>query len=427
LLFFVSLLLSRLESAESSSRQGQEQATLEAAKKEGKVNVYMYRYGKVLDVFRNDYPEIRPFLLTVTGAQIITKVMAERRAGRNLADVVGLGSSNYRILHQQGKMLEPIQPALMLPEVIDESRWFGGKHRYLDPDNKYVFAYLANASYAQLYCNTNLINPKEFTSYYDLLKPKWNGKIVALDPRSKTEIGGTMQFLYYNPELGPAFIKQFFGNKAITFSRDSRQMIDWLGQGRFAICFGCSGALKAKNQGLPIEIFDTSPWKEGASFSVGAVRSHFRANHRIPTRQKFSSIGIFLVRAKWHCRNSAIRMSRPTPHARIFPKTRCFHNIDSLRAGVTSTVRGRNTKISKAHSRSQRRRWREDEVGTVDLGSGDVSFRGKAEKSFFGRISHGVYPESIRRVRDDSMKLSRAACRVFFFKIRAANRCLHTR
>jgi len=267
--FFTSVLASQLEAAETSSRQSQWEATLEAAKKEGRVNIYMYRYGKVLDVFRSDYPEIRPFLLTGTGAQIITKIMAERRAGRNLADVIGLGSSNYRILHQQAKILEPIQPALMLPEVIDESRWFGGKHRYLDPEAKYVFAYLANASYAQLYYNTSLINPKEFTSYYDLLKPKWNGKVVALDPRSKTEIGGTMQFLYYNPELGPAFIKQFFGSKAITFSRDARQMIDWLGQGRFAICFGCSGALKAKNQGLPIEIFDTSPWKEGASFSVG--------------------------------------------------------------------------------------------------------------------------------------------------------------
>jgi len=62
-------------------------------------------------------------------------------------------------------MLEPIQPALMLPEVIDETRWFGRKHRYLDPDGKYVFAYLANASYAHLYYNTTLINPKEFTSY----------------------------------------------------------------------------------------------------------------------------------------------------------------------------------------------------------------------------------------------------------------------
>jgi iron(III) transport system substrate-binding protein len=267
--FLATCQVSNVVGAEISSRQPQWEATLEAAKREGKVNIYMYRYGKVLDIFRSDHPEIRPYLLTGTGAQITTKILAERRAGKYIADVIGLGSSNYRILHQQAKILDPIQPALMLPEVLDVSRWYGGKHRYLDPDSKFVFAYMANASSGQLYYNTGLVNPKEFTSYYDLFKPKWNGKIVALDPRPRTEIGTTMQFFYYHPELGASFIRQFFGNKDITFSRDSRQMIDWLGQGRFAICFGCSGALKAKNQGLPIEIFDTSTWKEGASFSVG--------------------------------------------------------------------------------------------------------------------------------------------------------------
>ena len=255
--------------AELPSRQQQWETTLEAAKKEQKVYVYIYRYNKVLDVFKKDHPEIEPFLLSGTNAQIVTRIMAERRSGKYLADVVGLGSSNYRILHLQGKSLEPIQPALMLPEVVDPSLWYGGKHRYLDPEGKYVFAYIANASYAQLYYNTELVNPKEFSSYFDLFKPKWRGKIVGLDPRPRTEIGGTMQFFYYHPELGPAFIRQLFGSREMTFSRDSRQMIDWLAQGRFAICFGCSGALKAKHQGLPIEIFDTSAWKEGATFSVG--------------------------------------------------------------------------------------------------------------------------------------------------------------
>jgi iron(III) transport system substrate-binding protein len=281
ILLLATCRLSPVIAAEISSRHSHWEATLEAARKEGKVNIYMYRYGKVLDVFRNDYPEIRPYLLTGTGAQITTKILAERRAGKYLADVVGLGSSNYRILHQQAKILDPIQPSLMLPEVLDVSRWYGGKHRYLDPDGKFVFAYMANASGGQLYYNTGLVNPKEFTSYYDLFKPKWNGKIVALDPRPRTEIGTTMQFFYYHPELGASFIRQFFGNKDITFSRDSRQMIDWLGQGKFAICFGCSGALKAKNQGLPIEIFDTSTWKEGASFSVsgGTLSLPSRAPH----------------------------------------------------------------------------------------------------------------------------------------------------
>ena len=266
---YLFLTIFAADSAEAPFRQSQWEATLDAAKKEGKVNIYMYRYGKVLEVFKSDHPEIHASLLTGTGAQITTKIFSERRAGRYLADVVGLGSSNYRLLHQQAKILDPIQPALMLPEVLDGPRWYGGKHRYLDPESKFVFAYMANASSGQLYYNTALVSPKEFSSYYDLFKPKWKGKIVALDPRPRTEIGGTMQFFYYHPELGPSFIRQLFGGKEITFSRDSRQMIDWLAQGRFAICFGCSGALKAKNQGLPLEIFDTSLWKEGASFSAG--------------------------------------------------------------------------------------------------------------------------------------------------------------
>jgi iron(III) transport system substrate-binding protein len=268
--WFCALIIARAGyCADAPSTPRQWETTVEAAKKEGKVNIYMYRYGRVLEVFRKDYPEIQPYLLTGTGAQIVTKITTERRAGKYLADVVGLGSSNYRILHLQAKAVEPIQPALMLPEVVDASRWYGGKHRYLDAEGKYVFTYIANASYAQLYYNTTLVNPRELTSYYDLLAPKWRGKIVGLDPRTKTENGSTMQFFYYQPELGPGFIRQFFGNKGMTISRDQRQMIDWLAQGKFAICFGCSGALKAKNQGLPIEMFDTSAWKEGASFSVG--------------------------------------------------------------------------------------------------------------------------------------------------------------
>jgi hypothetical protein len=195
IVFFATCPFFTVSAAEFLSRQSQWEATVEAAKREGKVNIYMYRYGKVLAVFRNDYPEIRPYLLTGTGAQITTKILAERRAGRYIADVIGLGSSNYRILHQQAKILDPIQPALMLPEVLDVSRWYGGKHRYLDPDGKFVFGYMANASGGQLYYNTGLVNPKVFTSYYDLFKPKWNGKIVALDPRPRTEIGTTMQFL----------------------------------------------------------------------------------------------------------------------------------------------------------------------------------------------------------------------------------------
>ena len=42
--------------------------------------------------------------------------------------------------------------------------------------------------------NTKIVNPKEFKSYWDVVNPKWKGKIVSLDPRD-TGLGATMQFL----------------------------------------------------------------------------------------------------------------------------------------------------------------------------------------------------------------------------------------
>jgi iron(III) transport system substrate-binding protein len=156
----------------------------------------------------------------------------------------------------------------MLPEVTDPSKWYGNEHRYADPENKYIFAFIGSPSNAQLAYNTNLINPKEFKSYQDVINPKWKGKIVSLDPRD-TGLGATMQFYYYSPEIGPEFMRKFFGGMDITYVKNFRQMTDWLAQGKFAICMGCKDSMRAKNQGLPVDDFDTNRWKEGSSFSAG--------------------------------------------------------------------------------------------------------------------------------------------------------------
>ncbi|HEY2988273.1 MAG TPA: hypothetical protein VGL11_11150, partial [Candidatus Binatia bacterium] len=63
------------------------------------------------------------------------------------------------------------------------------------------------------------------------------------------------------------FIKRLFGRMDVTFSRDQRQMTDWLAQGKFALCLGCAASM-ARAQGLPIESLDTSGWKEGSAFGV---------------------------------------------------------------------------------------------------------------------------------------------------------------
>ncbi len=64
-------------------------------------------------------------------------------------------------------------------------------------------------------------------------------------------------------------------------------MIDWLGQGKFAICFGCSGALKAKNQGLPIEIVRDQSVERGRDLLGG--RRHALASEPIPSSERGKS------------------------------------------------------------------------------------------------------------------------------------------
>lgn len=263
----VLLIAARASAAQPGWQKDWEQ-TLAAAKKEGQVNVYIYRYDGLLRDFKREFPGINVVSVVGRGNDLATRILSERRAGKYLADVYSAGpGGSYNILYK-GKALDPIKSLFVLPEVVDESKWYGKEHRYVDGEGKYVFAYLASPSDAQLSYNTTMVNPKEFKSYWDFLQPKWKGKIIALDPRDGG-LGGTMQFLYYNPELGPEFIKKFFGTMEIQFARNFRQMTDWLAQGRYAICFGCKDSQRAKNQGLPVNDFDATRWKEGVSFSTG--------------------------------------------------------------------------------------------------------------------------------------------------------------
>ena len=242
--------------------------TLAAAKKEGQVTVYIYRYEGLLQDFKREFPGINVVAVTGRGNELTNRIMAERRAGRYIADVYSGGTNSLYNTLYKGKALDPLKPLLVLPEVTDLSKWFNHEHRYADPENKHIFAFIGSASNAQLAYHTKMVNPNEFKSYQDVLNPKWKGKIVSLDPRD-TGLGATMQFWYYSPDLGPQFIKAFFGGMEITYAKNFRQMTDWLGQGKFAICMGCKDSARAKNQGLPVEDFDTNKWKEGSSFSAG--------------------------------------------------------------------------------------------------------------------------------------------------------------
>jgi iron(III) transport system substrate-binding protein len=243
--------------------------TVAAAKREGQVNLYGTDPSiEIVEtgVFQKAFPGIK----VVTGAggfgQATQRLMAERRAGKYIADLYIAGLTSPLSLYQM-KVLEPIKPLLMLPEVVDESKWLGGKHKYTDPEQRYIFVYTANPLFGSITYNTNLVNPKEIRSFWDLVHPKWKGKIAVRDIRVAGTGNINTIFFYHNPLLGPKFVRRLFGEMDITLFRDVRQGVDWLASGKFAICFYCStrDVLDAQKQGLPVDEFGLL--KEGAALS----------------------------------------------------------------------------------------------------------------------------------------------------------------
>jgi iron(III) transport system substrate-binding protein len=216
--------------------------TVAAAEKEGQLTIYIFDTGPVtvetVQAFEKSYPKIKVNQLRARGSDLGPRIMAERRAGKYLVDVFTGGKGTAHATLYIGKTLEPIKPLLILPEVLDETKWWQGRHKYVDPEAKYIFVFVGNGGGVNINYNKQLVNPKEFNSYWDLLNPKWKGKIVATDPRTRG-MDTPVLFFYYNSKLGPEFMRRLYGEMDVTIARDYRQPVDWLATGKFSLCIPC--------------------------------------------------------------------------------------------------------------------------------------------------------------------------------------------
>jgi len=252
--------------------QSEWEKTVEGAKKEGKLSLYLLQgegeLSAVAQLFQKKYPEINVVTTPGRGNTLAPRIMAERRAGKYLVDAYISGVTTAYEVFYRAKILDSVRAALILPEVIDESKWWLGQHQYVDPENRYIFVYVGNVSEYVSY-HTKSVEAGEIRSYWDFLHPKWKGKILSRDPRISGSQRIGLRMFYHTPELGAEFIRRLYGEMDITITQEIRQATDWLAAGKFAICFFCSEILKAKGQGVPVDEFRTAQWKEVRAISAG--------------------------------------------------------------------------------------------------------------------------------------------------------------
>ena len=242
---------------------------LDGAKKEGEVRLWGEQeitHPDIIAAFNKEFPFIKAITVSGRVGDLMPRIIAERRAGKFLADIYsgGLGGRAFFDFHKAG-VLDPLKPVLILPEVVDGSKWLNGEHSYADSEKQFVFMYEGSVAGNGLHYNTAMVDIKEFTSYWDLLAPKWKGKILLFE-RPGVGSPSVIRF-YYNGQLGPDFVKRLFTEMDATVSQDRRQSSDWLAAGKYPICIDCGDTDRAKQQGLPVDEFPHASLKE-ASYEV---------------------------------------------------------------------------------------------------------------------------------------------------------------
>lgn len=214
--------------------------TLAAARQEGKVVIVIPpgpQYEPAIrEAFGKAYPGIDVEMTNALGGQFRQRVERERAAGQYGWDVCicGAGADTYRLIADG--VFDPIKDDLILPDVIDDSKWYGGfDSRFSDDARKYSFDFgIGNAVGA--YVNRDFMREAEFASYADLWKPELRGKIVWQDPRgpgSGVNAGTVILHVY-----GEQKLRDLWTTQQIQLSTDDRQMADWLVRGTRPIGIG---------------------------------------------------------------------------------------------------------------------------------------------------------------------------------------------
>lgn len=273
---------SLLPAAETTSAwQTDWEKTIELARKEGKVVAGVPASADLRknleEAFAKRFPGVEIEVSTARGPTNASKIAAEHAAGVRYYDVLISGSLTPLSLLNAG-ILEPVEPLMILPEVKETKRWYGG-HIWSDNAKRFLYSFQAYES-KNLWYNIQLMKAEEARSFDDLLNPRWRGKIGVLDPRGAG--GGTSTWAFLYKIKGAEFLRKLAGQDLL-LSRDQRLLAENLAKGRVALTIGLTyyslaPFIKANQPVKPLPEPAEGSYTSSGSGALSVVRNSTRPN-----------------------------------------------------------------------------------------------------------------------------------------------------
>lgn len=219
---------------------------VDAAKKEGKVVVF----GPAGEVIRNaivnafikSFPAITLEYIGGRASEGAARVKIEREGGVFSIDIFIGGAVTLMELGGIGA-LERLEPAMLVPEVKDLKFWRDGRHEFTNPATRYGLVFSSQPNPPVVY-NLKQVNVSEIDQLYELLDPKWKGKVVLNDPYIAGPAGSLFRWLWRT--LGADKATDYFRKlraQAGAIDRDQRRQVEWVAQGKYAWLLGPNNAM----------------------------------------------------------------------------------------------------------------------------------------------------------------------------------------
>lgn len=216
--------------------------SLREAKKEGKVNIYSFLAANMRQELGKGFNKrfgINVEWTTGSGTELVQKILTEKRAGINLADITLTGSTDIIARLKTAGGLDPLDKELLLPEVTDTSRWLNNELPWVDKEKLLIAPAQTPAS--NILINTDRVSPQEITSYRDLLNPKWKGKMTILNPTRPGASGKWMSVVGMEI-MGVDYIKEL-AKQELVFVENKRLPVEWVAKGKYDIAIAPSAEI----------------------------------------------------------------------------------------------------------------------------------------------------------------------------------------
>ena len=215
--------------------------TVDKGKKEGRLVIAAIAAGagekKLLDAFMAAFPGINVETASFSSINLWgPKALQERQAGVYTYDLqLGGGTTAALGTYKKQGMYDPLRPLLFRPDAMDDNAWVGGYEvGWRDNERKWTFGFSLSKR-GGVWTNDQVAD-REIQTVKDMFNPKWKGKMAWADPRNYGYgyWAGTAMRL----AAGDATMKQMWVDQAPLFSRDARQLLEWVVKGQVAMAVG---------------------------------------------------------------------------------------------------------------------------------------------------------------------------------------------